>query len=265
MSTGLSWIVLASLGLARLGPEPPPPRFDEDTQSLSTIEGPREGPRPPSESTEATGIEFAPTTVGETEDSPTRSDPVVGPAEVWPDPGVAPANGAGLFMGSSLILASTPLWTAYLLRDPKLTRQDRIAVLVAAGGLGVLAIGGLGLGGYRQAKLRRWATAYRVVPTRQGGALLTLGGVAVALGLTGVPVGVYWLVHGGLVGWGAVASSVGAVSLGVAPLCLYFGSQRRKAYVETGGWVRRPLPRVRLAPRVTFTESGLGVGVAGQF
>jgi hypothetical protein len=294
MSGGLSWFLLAPLVVRGPGHEPPPPRLDDEVRAPTpnsaegSVEGPREGPAlPPAPArVEPPGIELAPVEPGVGEDAwavpPPRSagegtvgeagDPGEGnagsdagqPAESWPDPGTAPGDGSGLFTAGGLVLASTPLWTSLLLRDPGLTREDRTNILIAGGGLGAIGIGFLALGGYRRAKLRRWAAAYRVEPTHQGGALLVLGGVAQGLGLTGVPVGIYWLVYDNP-GWGAVATAVGAVSLGLAPLCLHFGRTRRANYLDTGGWVRRPLPQVRLAPNVLVTRGGFGFGLAGRF
>jgi hypothetical protein len=53
--------------------------------------------------------------------------------------------------------------------------------------------------------------------------------------------------------------------LGLAPLGLGLGSRYRKAYLSTGGWIRRPLPPIPLSPSVLVLPGGVGVSVAGQF
>jgi hypothetical protein len=98
-----AWIVFASLMLG-----PPPPQISEGPEGI------QEGPA-----------------------APTLEDPTL-----WPDPGTAPANGAGMFVAAGVTLPVGVLVPLGLLQEPALTDADRIGIIGVAAGMGL--IGSLG-------------------------------------------------------------------------------------------------------------------------
>lgn len=259
-------IVIASLMLG-----PPPPNISEPAEL--PIEGPASD-----HAAEPPGIEFAPAPTIDpdalpievppppegVEEGPAAPSPPEDPT-LWPDPGNAPPNGAGAFVTAGVMFSVGVLVPLGLLQDPTLNGADRSGIIGAAIGMEVIAALGLGLAVSRRVKLVRWAGAYRVQPTPQGGGLLTFGGIALAAGLTLVPLGFWIMARGGSTPHANAMVIGGAASLGVAPLGFVFGKRRRDAYLSTGGWIRRPLPQVTLAPRVLVLPGGVGVSFAGRF
>lgn len=260
-----AWIVIASLMLG-----PPPPQISEP------VELPIED-----EETEPPGIEFAPAPVPaptlESDGLPIEVPPPPegveeGPAApmpedptLWPDPGVAPHDGSGAFVTAGVMMAVGVLVPLGLLQDPTLTSADRSGIIGAAVGMEVIGALGLGLAISRRVKLVRWAGAYRVQPTPQGGGLLTFGGIAVAAGATLVPLGIWIMARGGGTPQATAMLIGGFASLGLSPLGLVLGKRYANDYRTTGGWIRRPLPQVTLAPRLLVLPGGFGVSVAGRF
>lgn len=270
-----AWFFIASLVLG------PPPQLSEPAEL--PIEGPArpaldpdasenedEDPGPP-------GIEFAPAPTLDPSVLPIEVPPPPegveeGPAALtpggptlWPDPGTAPPNGAGAFVTAAVMLSTGVLVPLGLLQDQTLSGADRSGIIGAGVGMEVIAALGLGLAVSRRMKLVRWAGAYRVQPTPQGSGLLTAGGIALAGGLTLVPLGSWIMARGGS-GPHAIAMLIGgSASLGFAPLGILLGKRRRDAYLSSGGWTRRPLPPVTLTPRVLVLPGGFGVSFAGRF
>ena len=245
---------------------PPAPTIDGPIEE--PIEAPIEGPAPPPEPAPASepGIEFA-TQPPETELEPESS--AAQPAAVaeepsWPTPGTAPPDGFGFITTAAILMPSAALVSWMLLRGVD-RRQDQVAILVTGGLIELMAIGGLSMGLYRQAKLKRWTLAYRVVARPQGSGLLAAGGIALNFGVALTAAGAVSLNRGD-VPFGATTLGLGIAGLAViTPLTLYFGSERRRRYDATGGWYRPPLPTVQLTPRVIVTDTTFGLGVAGQF
>jgi hypothetical protein len=259
-----AWIVIASL---MLGPPPPigEPALDQDAT------------RDEDEIAEPPGIEFAPAPTLDPDALPievppppvgVEAGPAVPPPEdptLWPDPGTAPSNGAGGFVMAGVLISVGVLVPLGLLQDPTLTRADRSAIISVGVGMGLIAALGLGLAASRRVKLVRWAGAYRVQPTPQGSGLLTFGGLALTAGATLVPLGVWIMARGGSSPHATAMLIGGSASLGLAPLGFVLGKRRRDAYLSSGGWIRRPLPPITLAPRLLVLPGGAGVSLAGRF
>lgn len=262
---------MVAVMLLLLGPEPgevsaPTPTIELPTKR--SIEGSIEGPAPPPEPASASepGIEFA------TEPPETELDPESAEAQpagvagepTWPTPGTAPPDGWGFITTGAILMPSAALLSWLLLRQGG-SRQDQIAILATGGLLELMAIGGLSMGLYRQAKLKRWTLAYRVVARPQGSGLLAAGGIALNFGVALTAGGAVFLNRGD-VPLGATTLGIGVAGLAViTPLTLYVGSKRRQRYHASGGWYRPPLPTVQLAPRVIVTDTTFGLGVAGRF
>jgi hypothetical protein len=273
-----AWIVIASLVLGP--PTPPPPHIS------GPAEAPIEGPAPQGDPSEAEdeaaeppGIEFAPPPTLEPGPSAIEVPPPPeghegiqeGPAaltedaSLWPDPGSAPSNGAGMFVAAGVTIPAGILVPLGLLQDPALTDADRVGIIGVAAGMGLIGSLGLGLAVSRRVKLVRWAGAYRVQPTPQGSGLLTFGGIALTAGATLVPLGLWIMGRGGSMPHANAMLIGGTVSLGISPLGLVVGKRYRNAYLTTGGWIRRPMPQITLAPRVLVLPGGFGVAFAGRF
>jgi hypothetical protein len=247
-----AWIVLAALMLG-----PPPPQISEP------VELPIED-----EAAEPPAIEFAPAPTLEPDALPIEVPPPpeggeegpVAPHQdpaLWPDPGTAPPSGAAAFVTAGVLIPVGVLVPLALLQDPTLTPPDRGGIIGAAVGMELIAALGLGLAVSRRVKLVRWAGAYRVQPTPQGGGLLAFGGIALMAGATLVPLGIVKHSTAMLIG--------GSASLGLAPLGFALGTRYAKHYHSTGGWYRRPLPQITLAPRVLVLPGGWGISFAGRF
>jgi hypothetical protein len=261
-----AWIVIASLMLG-----PPPPPIEGPTRDPDASDDENKNAEPP-------GIEFAPAPTLEpgalpievppppegVEEGPAAPPPPDDPT-LWPDPGTAPPDGAAAFVTVAVMISAGVLVPVGLLQDPTLTSADRSGIIGAAIGMEVIAALGLGLAVSRRVKLVRWAGAYRVQPTPQGGGLLTFGGIALTAGLTLMPLGFWIMSRGGARPQATAMVIGGAASLGVAPLGIVFGKRNRDAYLSTGGWIRRPLPPVTLAPRLLVLPGGFGVSLAGRF
>jgi hypothetical protein len=269
----LTWLSLVSF-------EPPAPRLDPKPEG-APIEGPARpaelgGAEPPREP--EPGIELAPPpeldeteTEAETE-TETEADVATADAEgkqpaiFWPDPGTAPADGTGFFVGGGVLAPTAAIVTWALLRDPSLSSVDRSGIWIAGGGMELVALIAISMGAVRRAKLVKWANAYRVIPTPQGSGLLTLGGLGVTSGLTLIPLGIWVLARGGSNEAGLAMLATGAVTGGViAPLGLSFGTHRRKLYEQTGGWRRRPIPELTLTPSFSISAQHVHVGLSGRF
>jgi hypothetical protein len=251
-----AWIVIASLVLG-----PPPPQITESAEPPGIEFAPApalepgvpptiEVPPPPED---LAGIQEGPAT-------PTLEDPTL-----WPDPGTAPASGAGMFVAAGVTIPVGVLVPLGLLQDPSLTDADRIGIIGVAAGMGLIGSLGLALAVSRRMKRVRWAGAYRVQPTPQGGGLLTFGGIALTAGATLAPLGVWIMARGGSTPHATAMLIGGTASLGLAPLGIVLGKRRRDAYLSSGGWIRRPLPPVTLTPRVLVLPGGFGVSFAGRF
>jgi hypothetical protein len=251
-----AWIMLASLVLG-----PPPPQISEPAEPpgiefapAPTIEsGPSTIEVPPPPEDPEHGIEEGPA-------APTLEDPTL-----WPDPGTAPPNGAGAFVAAGVTIGAGVLVPLGLLQDPGLTDADRMGIIGVAAGMGLIGSLGLGLAVSRRVKLVRWAGAYRVQPTPQGSGLLTFGAIALSAGATLAPLGLWVMGRGGSSPHATAMLIGGTASLGLAPLGLVLGKRIRNAYLSSGGWIRRPMPQITLAPRVLVLPGGFGVSFAGRF
>lgn len=253
------WIVIASLLLG-------PPPLGEQAEPADPAEPPgiEFAPVPaPTLEPDAFEPELPPPPEG-VEEGPAAPPPPEDPT-LWPDPGTAPADGAGAFVTAGVMISAGVLVPLGLLQDRTLTSADRSGIIGAAVGMEVIAALGLGIAVSRRMKLVRWAGAYRVLPTPQGGGLLTFGGIAVAAGTTLVPLGIWIMARGGSSPQATAMLIGGSASLGLAPLGIVLGKRRRDAYLSSGGWIRRPLPPVTLAPRLLVLPGGLGVTLAGRF
>jgi hypothetical protein len=252
-----AWVVIASLLLG-----PPPPQIED---------------------AEPPGIEFAPPPTLEPDLLPSPGAPIEIPPPpegvqegplaltstdgeaLWPDPGTAPPDGAGAFVTAAVLIPVGVLVPLGLLQDRTLPPQGRSGIIVAGVGMEIIALAGLGLGLSRRLKLVRWAGAYRVQPTPQGGGLLAFGGIALTAGLTLAPLGFWVMARGGSLPHANAMVIGGAAALGLAPLGLVFGKRRRDAYIDSGGWIRRPMPPVTVVPRVLVLPRGAGISFVGQF
>jgi hypothetical protein len=253
-----AWIVIASLVLG-----PPPPEISDPAELDPP--GIEFAPAPtlePGETSIPAGIEVPPPPEGVEEGpvAPMPEDP-----SLWPDPGTAPPNGAGAFVTVGVMVPVGVLIPLGLLQDPTLSGDARAALITTGVGIELIAALGLGIAISRRMKLVRWAGAYRVQPTPQGGGLLTFGGIALAAGATLVPLGAWIMARGGSPPHATAMLIGGSASLGLAPLGFALGKRRRDAYLSSGGWIRRPLPPITLAPRVLVLAGGFGVAFAGRF
>lgn len=247
---------------------PPPPELSPPPDDPAPIEGPARAPEASDD--DVPGIEFAPTLASDDDAADTSEAPSPLSEPSWPDPGTAPGDGAGAFVAAGALIPIGILVPIGLSLDPSLSRTDINGIIVAGVGMEVIAMGVLGLGIARRVKLRRWALAYRVQPTPQGGGLLAAGGLAGTAGLTMLPLGIWVLARGGSQPVGISLAIAGALSLGViTPPAIVFGKRRHDHYQRTGGWMRRPLPEVRpevsWVPGVMVLPDGLGLSVGGRF
>jgi hypothetical protein len=256
-----AWIVIASLVL---GPPPPPEIIEPAESDPPGIEfAPAPAPKlEPGEPPNPLGIEVPPPPEGVAEGpvAPPHEDP-----SLWPDPGTAPPNGSGAFVTAGVMFPVGVLVPLGLLQDPTLSGDARAAIITTGVGIEVIAALGLGIAVSRRMKLVRWAGAYRVQPTPQGGGLLTFGGIALAAGFTLAPLGLWIMARGGSSPHATAMLIGGCASIGLAPLGFALGKRRRDVYLSSGGWYRRPLPPVILTPSVLMLPGGFGVSFAGRF
>ncbi|HLT37941.1 MAG TPA: hypothetical protein VK034_16765 [Enhygromyxa sp.] len=251
------WRLAAALLLLGPGPDEVPPAPTIEAPSIEApSEAPIEGPAEP-------GIEFAIEPPSEDQPEAQAGQPIA-PEPTWPTPGTAPGDGWG-FIVPGLILMPTAALATWALSREVYDQQDKVAVFVTGGVLGLLAIGGVAMGVHRQVKLKRWTLAYRVVAPPQGSGMLAAAGIALTFGVTLIASGAVAL-NRGYVPAGATMIGVGVAGLTVvAPLTIHFGKQRRDWYQKNGGWYRPQLPTVELAPRLIIGNDTVGLGVVGRF
>lgn len=171
-----------------------------------------------------------------------------------------------MFVTAGVLIPVGVLVPLGLLQDPRLSGDARVSIVVAGVGMEVIGLAGLGLGLHRRMKLVRWAGAYRVQPTPQGGGLLEIGGIALTAGVTLDLLGLWIMARGGSMPQATAMLIGGSAALGlVAPLGLVFGKRRRDAYHTSGGWIRRPMPPLTVAPRLLVLPHGAGLSLAGRF
>jgi len=262
--------------VAFTGPEPEPP-----------IEGPRpsEAPvEPPPPKLDPVlipdepppGIEFAVPPPEEQEPEPAPAPAPEALAAQFPDPGVAPSNGADMLVLSSTTIALTLVGfsaglTIGLQRNIEL-EWLLPSTIVPAVGLLAFAGGGMYLGITRALAHRRWEIGYRVIGLPQGGGLLVGGSFALlgALGL--IPSGAVMFNQNPE--WGAALIAVGSASAVASPVMFVLGARNQRRYQRTGGWKRRPIPplppgastsRLELLPMIVPLRDGASVGAAGRF
>lgn len=231
-----------------------------DPLNPSSAPLPEPEPEPPTP-----GIEFA---VPPPEDEPAPAEGPRAPAEQqdidarWPDPGTAPSDGNGAFVSAAILAPSAALMTYLLVRPPIRGDADDISTIVVGSAMGGLALGLVGMGISRKLKLRKWAIAYRVRPTFQGGGMLAAGGLALNYGLALTLAGAFG--SGLQYRWPLLIAGLG--SLGVlAPPLLIFGKRTRERYLRTGGWYRPPLPPIPVSMSVQPLRGGVGIGFSGRF
>jgi hypothetical protein len=276
-----AWIVMASLMLG-----PPSPQISGPVEGPA-VEGPAvEDPAVEDEDAEPPGIEFAPAPrlepdasllePGATIEVPPPPEGVQeGPlalsstdeASLWPDPGNAPSDGSAALVSAGVLIPVGVLVPLGLLQDPRLSGPDRSGIIVAGVGMEIIGVAILGIGLHRRVKLARWAGAYRVQPTPQGGGLLAFGGIALTAGVTLDLLGLWVMGRGGAMPQANAMVIGGSAALALAPLGLVFGKRRANNYAATGGWVRRPMPMppVTVVPRLLVLQRGAGISFAGRF
>ena len=180
----------------------------------------------------------------------------------WPDPGTAPSDGNGAFVSAAVLAPSAALMTYLLVRPPIQGDPDDISTIVVGSAMGGLALGLVGMGISRKLKLRKWAIAYRVRPTFQGGGMLAAGGLALNFGLAFTLAGAF----GSNLSYRWPMLIAGLGTLGVlAPPLLIFGKRTRQRYLQTGGWYRPPLPPIPVSMSIQPLRGGVGVGFSGRF
>jgi hypothetical protein len=249
------------VALLLLGPGPdevPAPRINTPVEQHAPVEGPapaHDGP----------GIEFAiaPPDDDEEEDEIEPAERVTGHEPSWPTPGAAPADGWGMITAGAILMptAAAATWALVLSTGAK---QEQVAVLVTGVAFELLGIGLIATGIHRQAKLKRWTLAYRVIAPPQGAGLLAAGGIALSFGVTLIASGAVAMRESAAFGGSMIGVGVAGLTV-IAPLTLYFGKQRRDYYLATGGWYRPKMPTVQLAPRVILDRETFGLGVGGRF
>lgn len=265
----LAWRLLSALLLGP-GPDelaPPAPTIEQPIEQ--SIESSIEGPARPPES----GIEFARSPAVEAEVEVGAEAGVEVEAEAWsetaeqpswPTPGNAPPDGWGWITAGAIVIPTTALGTWALISETN-RKQDHVGLLIGGSGLVAIGIAMIGTGAWRQAKLKRWTLAYRVVARPQGAGLINAGTLSAMFGGTLIGVGSVATARGYRAA-GATMLALGATGVAViAPLTIYFGKQRRQDYLATGGWYRPALPTVRLAPNLIVNDTTFALGVAGQF
>jgi hypothetical protein len=222
---------------------------------------------------EQPGIEFA-VPPPEEASEPVPAEPPL--SAQFPDPGMAPSDGANmLVLGSTTIAITLAAFSAGL--TVGLQRGIDLewllpSTIVPAVGVLAFAGGGLYLGIKRARAYRRWEIGYRVIGLPQGGGLLVGGSFALlgALGL--IPSGVVTLDDNPE--WGAAMIAVGAASGVASPVMFAIGARNQRRYARTGGWKRRPIPplppgaavsRLELRPIFLPLRGGGSVGAGGRF
>ncbi|EDM80023.1 hypothetical protein PPSIR1_20389 [Plesiocystis pacifica SIR-1] len=271
-----------------LGPATPPPATSDaeatepQPSAPATSDADAAEPGEPAELPTG-GIDFAvPPPEGETEDEGSDPASVEGPAPAAPPEddldysplygssiGTAPPDGAGGIVAGAMLLPVAVGATWLLTGGDPISGigDDRVPILVAGTGLGIVGVGALGLGLYRMSKNRRWMRIRGVEPLPQGAGLLTAGGMSINFGAVAVLSGSLFLARDQV--QGPIPASMivaGGLSLAVAaPLTLIYGKRRSRNYAATGGWRRRPLPPVPTQPTGFFLPGGFGVGVQGRF
>jgi hypothetical protein len=233
-------------------------------------------PPPPSfDPNDVPGIEFVvpPPVSDENQHVAPHESPL---AATWPDPGIAPNDGAAmLVMGGTTaaltLLGFSAALTIGLARDTPL-EQLLPATIVPAAGLLAVSAGGLYLGIKRAVAHHRWEAAYRVVGEPQG-AGLNVGATFMLLGaLFLIPAGAFALDPYNS-GPGASMIAVGSAAAVATPIMYTVAAHRKRNYERTGGWHRRPIPqipgedesRLHISPLVAPTFGGVTVGARGQF
>ena len=253
-----------------------PPTNTEPPTSTEPPTGPITPPPPNIEPSES-GIEFAippPESEIEEPEPEERESPL---AATWPDPGVAPNDGASMLVLSSTAIAFTGLAFGVGLQVG-LDKQVPLAELLPSTLIPTVitlafAGGGLYLGIKRAHDHHRWELAYRVVGEPQGAGLKVGGSFALLVALGCIPAGVFLYNQYGDVPNGATLIAVGSAAAVATPIMFVIGAQRSKRYARTGGWYRRPLPpipgknesRLQITPLVAPTFSGLTIGARGRF
>jgi len=231
--------------------EPPPPSLDPSTQP---------------------GIEFKiPSPNQAAEAKPEREPPL---AMSFPDPGVAPNDGAAmLVLGGTtlgLTLAGFGVGLSYGLRNHVPLEWLLPSTLIPTVGLLAFAGGGLGLGIQRARAHHRWELANRVIGTPQGGGLNVGASFLLLAALGLIPSGAFALQRGDTA-LGATSIALGSISAVVTPIMFSLGAKRQRDYARTRGWYRRPIPQLRgearlqLAPQIGPLPGGAALGVAGRF
>lgn len=206
----------------------------------------------------------------------------------FPDPGVAPNDGAAmLVLGGTtlgLTLAGFGVGLSYGLRNHVPLEWLLPSTLIPTVGLLAFAGGGLGLGIQRARAHHRWELANRVIGTPQGGGLNVGASFLLLAALGLIPSGAFALQRGDTA-LGATSIALGSISAVVTPIMFSLGAKRQRDYARTGGWYRRPIPQLRGQARLQLTplvmplpggamplpggvgrlRGGAALGVAGRF
>jgi hypothetical protein len=197
-------------------------------------------------------------------------------AATWPDPGVAPNDGASMLALGGTTLGLTALAVTFGIKlglDYAVPLEQLLPSTLVPGIItAAFAGGGLYLGIKRAREYHRWEIGYRVVGEPQG-AGLKVGASFTLLGALGfIPAGVY-LVNFGDVKNGPVLIAIGCASAVATPIMFIIGGRRSRNYDRTGGWHRRPIPpipgsnesRLHVTPLVAPTRGGVTIGASGRF
>jgi hypothetical protein len=240
---------------------PPPPALEDP------IEGPVEGPQPPSEPSESEPSESEPSLelpppsiepgVGEpgsiefaaplperglpnTNTNPTPP-PTLGASDE--EIGKAPASGGAFLAGGLwLVPVSAGATTVLVLRNQATQYNPGTTspgIITAGVGLGVIGMSMIGIGIYRSVALQRWARRHRVIALPQGSGLVTSGTLALVIGLGSMITGI----RGGDI----VSGVIGGVMIASSPIQIAIGTRLAVRYGRTGGWRRT---------RYTLTPAG---------
>lgn len=201
-------------------------------------------------------IELAPPPPSELEARPATIEPV------QTDPGQAPSDGAGSLVAGAVLIPGAALLLLLRSRD---SEHTPISTITVGAGVGLIGAGLIGVGSYRRYKLNRWARVRGVIPQSQGAGLLALGGLAAGFGVSMIGGGIAMLANSHKDIPGSIMIGAGATlgAISVAPLVI--GTRRRAEYQRTGGWIRRPLTHIEIAPRLLVGRDRVELGVVGRF
>ncbi|PRP90891.1 hypothetical protein ENSA5_59660 [Enhygromyxa salina] len=256
--------------------EPPPASDSDSDEPEPTPAAEPEVPLPsvdPSADAEP-GIEFAVPLEAEPE-SVAKPEPERRPT--FPDPGIAPTDGASILTLSVTTIALTlgGLSAGLVVGLNRQTPLEWLLPTTIVPTVGLLAFsgGGLYLGIQRARAYRRWEIGYRVIGKPQGGGLMIGGAFGLLAAIGFIPSGAFAF-QSGQVELGATLIAIGSAAAVATPIMYGVGLRRQREHQRTGGWKRKPVPplppgvsgaRLQLTPIVAPLPGGLSLGAAGRF